>query len=168
VERSQVTRPLIVVLLLVALTGGCVNPFAPALRGAGESLWTDASTVGGLLKNFATSYQLGDSLQYADLLSEQFQFQYYDPTLQRVEGWYRDTDLLTTSRMFRGFRNISLVWGGISPDIEAISTPDSLVEVRVQYQLMLDELSPLLGFARFSVMKPRGDKFRIVLWQDEF
>ncbi len=145
-----------------------MNPFAPALRGEGQSLWSDASTVGGLLKNFSTAYQLGDSLQYADLLSEQFQFQYYDPNLQRVEGWYRETDLVTTARMFRTFHNISLVWGGISPDIEAISTPDSLVEIRVQYQLTLDELSPLLGFARFSVLKPDGGKFRIELWQDEF
>ena len=59
--------------------------------------------MGGLLQNFATAYQLGDSLQYADLLDEQFQFQYYDPKLQRTDGWYRDTDLRATARMFRSF-----------------------------------------------------------------
>jgi len=165
-ERFQVTGALILALFL--LIAGCTNPFAPALSGSTESLWTDASTVGGLLQNFATAYQLGDSLQYADLLDEQFQFQYYDPNLQRTDGWYRDTDLRATNGMFRSFHNVSLIWGGLSPSDEAMSTPDSMIEVRVQYQLVLDELSPLLGFARFTVYKPHGGKFRIVLWRDDF
>ncbi|HEY3294927.1 MAG TPA: hypothetical protein VGL38_05790 [bacterium] len=166
-ERFQVAIALSLTLLML-LAGGCANPFAPALSGNSESLWTDASTVGGLLKNFSTAYQLGDSLQYADLLDEQFQFQYYDPNLQRTDGWYRDTDLRATSRMFRSFHDVSLIWGGLTPADEAISAPDSMIEIRVQYQLILDELSPLLGFARFTVFKPRGGKFRIVLWRDDF
>jgi hypothetical protein len=168
VERFQIPRPLIPLLLLAVLGLGCVNPFAPALRGSTESLWTDASTVGGLLQNFVTSYQLGDSLQYADLLDEQFQFQYYDPNLQRTEGWYRDTDLRATARMFRSFHNVSLIWGGVSDSVAAIATEDTPVEIRVQYQLMLDELSQLIGFARFTVLKPAGGRFRILIWQDEF
>ena len=165
-ERFQVAGALILALAL--LITGCVNPFAPSLSGSTGSLWTDASTVGGLLKNFVTAYQLGDSLQYADLLDEEFQFQYYDPELQRTDGWYRDTDLRATARMFRSFHDVSLIWAGLSAEDEAIATPDSIIEIRVQYQLILDELSPLLGFARFTVFKPAGGKFRIVLWRDDF
>jgi hypothetical protein len=167
VERFQVIFPLSL-LLIGLLIVSCVNPLAPSLRGTTESLWSDASTVGGMLQNFQTSYQLGDSLQYAGLLDEQFQFQYYDPTLQRTEGWYRDTDLRATARMFRSFHNVSLIWGGVSDSVAAISEPDTPFEIRIQYQLLLDELSPLIGFARFTVIKPQGERFRILLWQDEF
>ena len=51
---------------------------------------------------------------------------------------------------------------------EAIAATDSVVEIRVQYQLILDEFSPLIGFARFTLYKRAGDRFRILLWQDEF
>ena len=166
-ERSQIVGALIGGLLACLTWAGCANPFAPALRGGGAPLWTDASSVGELLQNFQTAYQLGDSLQYAELLSEDFQFQYYDPILQRTEGWYRETDLRATSRMFRSFDNVSLIWGGLSPAVESIETADSLFEIRVQYQLLLDDLSPLLGFARFSLYKPGGGRFRIVMWQDD-
>lgn len=171
-ERSAFLSALIaaavVVCVVAAWLGGCANPFAPALRGTTGSLWTDAQTVGGMLQNFATAYELKDSLRYAELLDESFQFQYYDPTLQRSDGWYRETDLQTTARIFHSFEAISLIWGGLSPEREGISTPDSLVEIRVQYQLILDELSPLIGFARFTLLKPAGGKFRILVWQDEF
>jgi hypothetical protein len=146
---------------------GCTNPFAPTLRGSGAPLWTDASTVGELLQNFQTAYQLADSLQYAELLDEDFQFQYYDPILQRTEGWYRETDLRATSRLFRSFNNISLIWGGVSDSVKAIDAPETQFEIRVQYQLVLDDLTPLIGFARFQLYKEEGDRFRIVLWQDD-
>jgi len=168
VERFQVAGALIGAGLLLALAASCVNPFAPALRGSTASLWTDAVSVGDMLQNFATAYRLADSVQYAELLDEQFQFQYYDPNLQRTEGWYRETDLRATARMFRSFENISLIWGGLSPDQEAISTPDSLIEIRVQYQLILDDFPSLIGFARFTLFKRSGDRFRILLWQDDF
>lgn len=131
-------------------------------------MWTDASTVGKLLQNFATAYELRDSLRYAELLDESFQFTYYNAELGRDDGWFRETDMLSTSRLFRAFQNISLIWSGLDPAIEEISTPDSLIDFRVHYQLILEDLAPLLGFARFTVIKPEGERFRILLWQDEF
>lgn len=153
--------------MLLLVLAGCKNPFAPSLRGGAASPFTDASTVGGLLQNFVTAYELRDSLRYAELLDDEFQFQYYDPTLQRTDGWFRETDLRTTARMFRSFQNITLIWVGLSAAEEAVSTPNTLVEVRVQYQLVLDELSPVIGSARFTLFKPDGGRYRIVLWQDE-
>ena len=165
-ERLQIAGALILALAL--LTAGCVNPFAPSLSGSAGSLWTDASTVGGLFQNFSTAYQLADSLQYADLLDEQFQFQYYDQNMLRTDGWYRDTDLLATSRMFRSFHDIALIWSFRNPSDAAIATPDSMVDVLMSYRLNLDDLSVLEGFARFTLLKPAGGKFRIVLWRDDF
>ena len=147
---------------------GCLNPFAPELRGPTGSLWSDASTVGGLLQNFKTAYELQDSLGYAQCLDERFQFQYFDAELNRTESWYRETDLRVTARLFRSFQHINLIWGQAPYGVEETATPDSLVEFRIPFQLLLDELSPLVGFAHFTVNKPAGERFRIVLWQDDF
>ncbi len=171
-ERSestgQIKRHLYALGIIVLLAVGCVNPFAPELRGPTGSLWSDASTIGGLLDNFKTAYELGDSLQYAHCLAENFQFQYFDYDLNRTESWYRETDLRATARMFRSFRHINLIWGETPPGIEDIATPDSLVEFHIRFQLLLDELTPLIGFAHFIVNKPTDDRFRVVLWQDDF
>jgi hypothetical protein len=148
--------------------GGCANPFAPALRGAAESVWTDASTVGGLLQNFATAYELRDSLRYAELLDESFQFRYYDVALSRYDGWFRETDLLITSRIFNTYQNISLIWSIPDSTVEDSSISDTPIDFLVHYQLILEDLTPLQGFARFTVIKPEGERFRILLWQDEF
>jgi len=165
-ERSQG----VVVTALIAwlLVGGCANPFAPALRGDAGTIWSEATTVGGLLDNFVTAYELKDSLRYAELLDESFQFSYFDVDLGRQDGWFRETDLRSTARLFRAYDRISLIWAGIPDATLALSTPDSLIEFRAQYQLVLDNLSPLLGFARFTVIKPVDDRFRVLFWQDEF
>jgi hypothetical protein len=167
-ERSEIRRTLIVILAIAALAAGCTNPFAPTLRGSTGTLWTDASTVGKLLQNFTTAYELRDSVQYAELLAEDFQFQYFDAELNRTEGWYRETDLRTTARLFRSFDNISLIWGSLPADEDTISSQDTPIDVRVQYQLILDEMSPVIGFAHFTLYKPAGDRFRVTLWQDDF
>ena len=153
---------------LALILAGCVNPFAPELRGPTGKLWSDASDIGGLLENFKTAYELGDSLQYADCLDERFQFKYFDVDLNRTESWLRETDLRATVRLFRSFRQINLIWGQAPSGVEAIATPDSLVEFRIPFQLFLDELSPVIGFAHFIVEKPAGERFRIILWQDDF
>ena len=147
---------------------GCANPFAPALRGDAGTIWSDAQTVGGLLENFVTAYELKDSLSYAELLDETFQFSYFDVDLQRQDGWFRETDLRSTARLFRAYDRISLIWAGIPAETLALSTQDSVIEFRAQYQLVLDNVSPLLGFARFTVIKPADNRFRVLFWQDEF
>ena len=168
-ERSPITRALVIVVCATVFAAGCTNPFAPSLRGSTGSLWTDASTVGELLENFRLAYELGDSLRYSELLADEFQFQYYDPLLQRTDGWYRETDLRATARMFRTFQSITLIWGGLSPSVDTISTPDTPFEVRLQYQLLLDDdLSAVFGFARFTMLKPADGAFQILLWQSDF
>ena len=153
---------------MALLSASCSNPFAPALRGEAESVWTDASSIGGLLQNFATAYELRDSLRYAELLDESFQFRYYDVELSRYDGWFRETDLLITSRLFHTYQNISLIWSIPDSTVEDSSISNTPIEFIVHYQLMLEDLAPLQGFARFTAIKPEGERFRILLWQDEF
>ncbi|MCB1059733.1 MAG: hypothetical protein KDB65_05860 [Calditrichaeota bacterium] len=157
-----------VAIAFAALLLSCTNPFAPKLRGDAGTIWSDAQTVGGLLENFVAAYELKDSLRYSELLDESFQFSFYDVDLQRQDGWLRETDLRATTRLFRAYDNITLIWAGLNQETLALETPDSLIEFRAQYQLVLDNLSPLLGFARFTVYKPADDRFRILFWQDDF
>ncbi len=168
-ERSQGTRATALTVLFAAVVAtSCTNPFAPALRGDAGTIWSDAQTVGGLLENFVTAYELEDSLRYSELLDESFQFRYFDLDLQRHDGWFRETDLRATARLFRAYDRISLIWAGIPSETLELATSDSLIEFRAQYQLVLDNLSPLIGFARFTVMKPADDRFRVLFWQEEF
>jgi hypothetical protein len=147
---------------------GCVNPFAPELGNPASSLWTEQLTVGGLLQNFRNAYNYGDSLHYADCLADDFTFFYFDPDENRFEQWYRDTDLSTTGGLFRHFRSIQLVWGSLPPEIEEFAQEDSLMEFQVPFNLSLDDLAPLYGFAHFSVYRPVGGKFQIKVWRDDF
>jgi len=166
-ERTQ-SAAVVTLIFAVCLLSSCTNPFAPELRGDAGTIWSDAQSVGGLLDNFVTAYELQDSLRYAELLAESFQFAYFDLDLQRQDGWLRETDLQSTARLFRAYDRISLRWAGIPPEILSLTTPDSLIEFRAQYQLILDNLSPLLGFARFTVYKPADERFQILYWQDDF
>lgn len=166
-ERLKSARAIALIGAL-GLTLSCTNPFAPTLRGDAGTIWSDAQTVGGLLENFVTAYELKDSLRYSELLDESFQFSFFDLDLQRQDGWLRETDLQATARLFRAYDRISLIWAGIPDEVLALTTADSLIEFRAQYQLVLDNVSPLVGLARFTVYKSTDDRFRILFWQDDF
>jgi hypothetical protein len=150
---------------------GCLNPFAPELGDPSESLWTDQQTVGGLLDNFRNSYNLGDSLRYADCLANNFTFLYYDVENARDDQWGRDTDLKATGGLFRNFDEIHLTWYAVSPSIREFAFEDSSLEFAVSFNLSLyGSLSgssyDLYGLAQFTVLKEQGDKFRILTWKD--
>jgi hypothetical protein len=154
--------------LLALLILGCHNPFAPELGNPGSSLWTEQLTVGGLLQNFRNAYNYADSLHYADCLADDFTFFYYDTDENRFDQWYRETDLSTTGRLFRHFQSIRLIWGTFPDDIENFAFEDSLLDFQVPFNLTLDDLPPLYGFAHFSVYRPQGGRFQIVVWRDDF
>ena len=157
-----------IILLAMVFIIGCNNPFAPELGNPSSSLWTEQLTVGGLLQNFRNAYNFSDSLHYADCLADDFTFFYFDPDENRFDQWYRETDLSTTGRLFRHFQSISLVWGSVSPHIEDFAHEDSLLDFQVPFNLTLDDLAPLYGFAHFTVYRPPGDRFQIVVWRDDF
>ena len=158
----------ILALLMLGLLAGCLNPFAPELGNPSSSLWTDQHTVGGLMQNFRNAYNYADSLHYADCLSDEFTFFFYNVDENRFDQWYRDTDLSTTGRLFRHFQSIRLIWGSLAPEIEDFAQEDSLLEFQVPFNLTLDEVPPLYGFAHFTVYRPTGGWFQIVVWRDDF
>ena len=160
------------VLILFSVTfTGCLNPFAPELGDPSASLWTDQQSVGELLDNFRNSYNLRDSLRYSNCLDENFIFLYYDVENARDDQWGRDTDLKATGGLFRNFGEIYLTWYAISPEISEFAFADSSLEFDVSFNLSLyssggGSYYDLYGFARFTVIKPNGDRFRIITWKD--
>lgn len=157
-------------LLSLGLSG-CLNPFAPALGDTSESLWTDQQTVGQLMDNFKYSYNLRDSLRYSDCLADNFVFLYYDVENSRDDQWGRDTDLRATGGLFRNFEEIHLTWSALLPSIREYAGVDSSLEFDVSFSLSLYGMGgasayDLYGFARFTVLKKKGDRFRILTWKD--
>ena len=151
-------------LLLVA----CRNPFAPPL-GDPISVWSDQQTVGGLLENFRQSYTRRDSLRYAECLScPDYRFNYFDSELGDYSWMPREVDLTTTGRLFRHYQNVDLRWVGISEDLAAVATEDSLISFTVFFELSLDA-EIITGHARFHVIRSlaTGDACQSAFYDDE-
>lgn len=166
-------------LLIAGMLSGCDNPFAPEL-GDPISIWTDQTTVGGLLENFRNAYIRQDSLRYAECLScPDYQFHYFDADLGEYDWMPRETDLRTTGRMFRHYSSIDLNWVGLGEELAQVATPDSLVRFTLFFELRLG-IEVITGSARFSVLRGHPvddicqspifedrDVFRIVQWDDD-
>ncbi len=174
------TRLLVAGLALLALLGlSCENPFAPPL-GDPTSLWTDQSTVGGLLENFRSAYIHRDSLRYAECLAcPDYQFNFFNTELGEYEMMPRETDLVSTGRLFRHYNEVDLRWVGLGEELAALETPDSLIHFTLLFELRLDQ-ELITGHANFTVVKAAqvvefcqspifADEpvFRIIQWDDD-
>lgn len=147
---------------------GCLNPFAPVEGEIGRRVWKDQKSVGGLLDNFELAYDYRDSLHYADCLDESFVFNYYDLDAGRYESWYRETDLKATGGLFRNYSRVDLEWNLIPEEVVNFNYPDSLLSFIVRFNLTIEDESPLMGFARFSVGMSDDGRFRVISWRDDF
>ncbi|MFN3821451.1 MAG: hypothetical protein ACK4OO_03880 [bacterium] len=154
--------------IIWGVTIGCRNPFAPAEGTLSVQMWSDQRTVGGLLHNFALSYDYRDSLRYADCLASGFVFEFYDVERGIFDRWYRSTDLKTTGALFRYWTRVDLEWVMVPEEVSQFSLPDSTLNFIVHFNLTLGNEPPLLGFARFGARMSPDGKFRILTWRDDF
>ncbi len=156
-------------LIGILLIAGCThNPFAPKLGDGQTGLWSDQSSVGGLLTNFVNSYVYRDSTRYSDCLSESFIFVYYDPDNGRFEQWYRITDLQTTGALLRSYEDIRLTLGSLPQELLNFKGADTVVSFQVSFNLELGGQLPVYGIARFETRKESDGKFRFTSWHDDF
>lgn len=159
---------LMLIFLILLPLAGCVNPFAPEEGGVSTDLWEPQITIGELLQNFQTAYALRDSLRYADLIAQDFVFQYFNVNEERYDQWFRDTELRTTGALLRSFDRIDLRWGPIPAAIDTFSRPDTTVEFTVNFTLTAGDFSPITGFARFQARAGDEGRFRLVQWRDDY
>jgi hypothetical protein len=166
-----------IILAIIALSS-CSNPFSPPL-GDPVSIWTDQTTVGGLLENFRLSYNRHDSLRYAECIAcPGYAFNYFDTDLGEYAWMPRELDLQTTGRLFSHYDEIDLRWFGIGDEVANISAMDSSLALTVFFELMLNT-EIVTGHARFQIRKELpllecespifGQKpvFRIQEWDDD-
>jgi len=162
---------MLMVLFLLA-AWGCRNPFAPKLTESlesGDLIVTGQESPEEVLQNFKVAYTFQDSLLYSDLLDTAFVFVYFDPnegTSGRFVSWGRETDLVTTGRMFRHFQVIDLVWNTTYSNWEN----EEEGEIRKGFDLSLIGTQSdyrLSGKAVFTFRKCMDEKWRITRWKDE-
>lgn len=149
----------------------CWNPFAPKLTHSLDStdlVVTAQANPTEVLQNFKVAYTFRDSLLYSDLLDTSFVFEYFNPefgTSGGSDSWGRETDLITTGRLFRHYQVIDLVWKSTLYE----RTDEFTGEIRKVFDLTLvaegydDKLS---GYAVFSLRKCRDNRWRITHWTD--
>ncbi len=164
------THRLTIILTVAVIAGitGCLNPFAPIEGDAGEMIWSEQKTAGGLLDNFARAYDYRDSLHYADCLDESFELRYYDVNTGHFDCWFRETDLKATGGLFHAFDRIDLEWNSVPDYVSKFSEPDSTLDFLVGFNLTFGNEVPLMGYARFSVRMGDDGRFRILVWRDDF
>lgn len=158
-------------MMLVAGTLQCFNPFAPALDENTDlsNVITDQATPGEVLQNFSYAYTFKDSLLYSDLLDEAFVFDFFNPDLGPTgddETWARDEDLRITGRLFREFDVINLVWLNLLPP-EAVEEETPYLVLFDLSLVSADASYVVSGTAVFTFRKNENDgKWRIVRWKD--
>lgn len=132
----------------------CVNPFAPKLKDIGKTtdlILTEQKSPDGLLQNFKYAYVFKDSLIYRDLLDESFQFLYLDTEKNIWDNWDKETDIKTTTGLFRYFRNIDLQWN--STNYMEYDSDSTEVELSKSFILILDNEIRIIGDALFRLKK---------------
>ena len=181
---SSLKQKLFIGAMLAAglATWSCLNPFAPALDDGSltADLITAQLTPEEVLTNFKYAYNFRDSLLYADVLDNEFVFQYFDPD-QGASGifvsWTRETDLRTTGRLLRTFDSINLEWlNTFNPRLDTLRGDNGeiksvLASLSKSFQLSLNSNSfsfSVSGFATFTMRQSKSDsKWRIVQWVDK-
>ncbi len=170
-SKKQILLRLPFVVLFLGVLYGCFNPFAPRVEQLGEKVLvvTSQESPEQVLSNFVYAYTFKDSLVYADLLDSSFRFVYKDPNFEGPEYdlWFRDTELLTTGRLFRNFETITLTWNTtIYEDIKK-ETAELAKTLQLNLYGPAGDYS-LSGSAVFNFKKSEYDgKWRITRWKDE-
>lgn len=161
--------------LLVFSLGGllaCVNPFSPKLADstAQDQFITEQQSPEEVLQNFRYAYNFRDSLLYADLLDSAFSFRFFNPDLGEsgaLDGWERENELRITSRMFRSFDSIELIWLNTIFQ-NKISESEEIHYKNFRLTLVGSAMNiTLSGYAIFTFQRNADGKWRIKRWQDE-
>lgn len=154
-------------------TMGC-NPFAPSLSDDISNIsqiLTEQRSPQEVITNFAFAYNFKDSLVYSDLIDSTFLFISKDFSTNPVTDltWGRDTELKTTSGLFRHFQTLNLVWGGTIFE-NFINNDSSLVEMKQLFQLTLDGgtfIPSINSEAIFILKKNTSGQWKIIRWDDK-
>ena len=164
VSKKNMFRIMLPAVFIILIS---CNIFSPEYeRFSGVTGSGDNSTIEGLMNNFVYSYAFRDSFLYADLLHEDFIFEYDNGGI--YESWSKEEDVRITKRMFRSFNKIDLIFNTLFP--QTIIAPDTTVftSFRIDFHTS-GEIISLTGFSRFTFSKETEDgseRYYIKFWSD--
>ena len=174
-------------LPMVWVLASCWNPFAPTegdIFGSANVTLTDLQPPGEALENMRYAYIYRDSLLYSQIIDTGFVFIFYDPDLGGsgdYNFWGRDTELRTTSRLFRAYNHFNLLWNATLlteyrfQGARLDSLPDEAAQIAAAdearfiktFDLDIGTEIHVTGNAIFSFRKGADMRWRISRWQDE-
>ncbi len=159
-----------ILLILIILISGCLNPFAPKLveEATPKGIITDQKTIEGVFQNFRYSYIFKDTSVYSRLLDENFVFVFRNYDIGVDVTWGKEEDLRTTFGLFQATSNIDLIWSD-----SYFSFGDSTEQIVQRGFSLTLNFSPsdvvrLQGKANFKLIFDTKDSiWKINYWRDE-
>ncbi len=157
-----------IALLSLIITGGCVNPFAPALDNSintGGSLIAPQKTIEGVFRNFKYAYTFKDTSIYGQLLDRDFTFSYRDYDLGVDVSWGRDDEMHSTDGLFRNSQKLDLIWN----NIVSISEDSSNIVRSFNLTITFNPTDIIFidGRVNLTLVKDNNNRWLIKSWVDE-
>jgi hypothetical protein len=162
--RTNIIRVLIFSAAVIAVSCNIFSPEYDKFDNLPSP--SDNKTIEGLMKNFVYSYAFKDSFLYSEILDPDFIFEYDNQGV--YESWGRDEDVRITSRLFRSFKKIDLVFNTVFPQNTAGSDTTVYSSFRIGFYSENDVIS-LTGFSKFVFKKYSEDgvnSYKIHYWGD--
>lgn len=163
-------RILWIAIGMVALSSGCVNPFAPRLldEPLGTAGLTDQRTPEGVFQNFRIAYQTKDTLTYGKLLAPSFTFLYRNYDRGVDLSWGRDEEMLATAGLFQAAQQLDLVWNDIVQSVQDSLTCDIARGFVLTIAFSSNDIIRIQGRATMRLVRTQStDPWRIAVWRDE-
>lgn len=161
-------KNLIIGILLLIFSQGCINPFAPKLDtelGDQSSIISPQKSIEGLFQNFKQSYTFKDTTIYGGLLTSKYSFIYRDYDLSVDVSWGRDEDMKVTYGLFQNSQRLDLIWNNI------ISMSQDSTNIIRSFNLTITfnptDIIYIDGRVNLDIEKNNKGVWKIVNWVDE-
>ncbi|MEN8193408.1 MAG: hypothetical protein ABFS12_11370 [Bacteroidota bacterium] len=161
-------KNLIIGILLLIFSHGCINPFAPKLDtelGDQSSIISPQKSIEGLFQNFKQSYTFKDTTIYGGLLTSKYSFIYRDYDLSVDVSWGRDEDMKVTYGLFQNSQRLDLIWNNI------ISMSQDSTNIIRSFNLTITfnptDIIYIDGRVNLDIEKNNKGVWKIVNWVDE-
>ena len=158
----------ILLILALAFSGGCFNPFAPGVDNSPPGAGFDQTTVEGVFQIFQSAYNTRDTTRYGRLLAPEFTFVYRDYDQGLDVTWGRDIEMRYTYVMFQNAQRLDLIWNNIistSPDSARLNV---LRGFNLTVTLNPTNVLQASGYANLTLERANdGDPWKIVIWRDQ-
>ncbi len=158
-----------ILLCLLSIQFGCVNPFAPKLDedlGSEGSLISELKDIEGVFQNLQYSYTFKDTTIYGELLSNNFTFSYRDYDKEIDVAWGRDDEMHSTYGLFNNSERLDLIWN----NIVAITSDSTNVVRGFNLTITFNPTDVIFVDGRVNLQLEKSaetKKWQIITWIDE-